>query len=36
MNFNFNFMKEGNCHSNKYNIWTLAPKGAKHQGELAD
>jgi hypothetical protein len=28
--------KESNCHSDKYNIWSLAPKGAGHQDELAD
>jgi hypothetical protein len=28
--------KESNCHSNKCNIWSLAPKGARHQDELAD
>jgi hypothetical protein len=28
--------KESNRHSNKYNIWSLAPKGARHQDELAD
>jgi hypothetical protein len=28
--------KESNCHSNKCNIWSLAPKGAGHQDELAD
>jgi hypothetical protein len=28
--------KESNCHSNKYNIWSPAPKGARHQDELAD
>jgi hypothetical protein len=28
--------KESNCHSNKDNIWSLAPKGARHQDELAD
>jgi hypothetical protein len=28
--------KESNCHSNKYNIWSLAPKGARHQDEMAD
>jgi hypothetical protein len=27
--------KESNCHSNVH-IWSLAPKGAKHQDELAD
>jgi hypothetical protein len=26
--------KESNCHSNKCNIWSLAPKGAGHQNEL--
>jgi hypothetical protein len=28
--------KEGNCHSYKFNIWSLAAKGARHQDELAD
>jgi hypothetical protein len=28
--------KESNCHSNKCNIWSPAPKGAGHQDELAD
>jgi hypothetical protein len=28
--------KESNCHSNKCNIWSLVPKGARHQDELAD
>jgi hypothetical protein len=28
--------KESNCHSNKCNIWSLAPKGARQQDELAD
>jgi hypothetical protein len=28
--------KESNCHSNKCGIWSLAPKGARHQDELAD
>jgi hypothetical protein len=28
--------KESNCHSNKCNIWSLAPKGALHQEKLAD
>jgi hypothetical protein len=28
--------KESNCHSNKCNIWSLAPKGARRQDELAD
>jgi hypothetical protein len=28
--------KESNCHSNKCNIWTPAPRGARHQDELAD
>jgi hypothetical protein len=28
--------KESNCHSNKCYIWSLAPKGAGHQDELAD
>jgi hypothetical protein len=28
--------KESNCHSNKCNIWPSAPKGARHQDELAD
>jgi hypothetical protein len=28
--------KECNCHSNKCNIWSLDPKGARHQDELAD
>jgi hypothetical protein len=28
--------KESNSHSNKCNIWSLAPKGARHQHELAD
>jgi hypothetical protein len=23
--------KESNCHSNKCNIWSLAPKGTRHQ-----
>jgi hypothetical protein len=27
--------KESNCHSNKCNIWSPAPKGARHQDELA-
>jgi hypothetical protein len=27
--------KESNCHSNKCNFWSLAPKGAGHQDELA-
>jgi hypothetical protein len=26
--------KECNCHSNKCNIWSLAPKGARHQDEI--
>jgi hypothetical protein len=25
--------KESTCHSNKCNIWSLAPKGAEHQDE---
>jgi hypothetical protein len=28
--------KESNCHSNKCNMWSLTPKGAGHQDELAD
>jgi hypothetical protein len=28
--------KESNCHSNKCNIWSLDPKEAGHQDELAD
>jgi hypothetical protein len=28
--------KESNCHSNKCNIWSPAPRGAGHQDELAD
>jgi hypothetical protein len=28
--------KESNCHWNKYNIWSLALKGARHQDELSD
>jgi hypothetical protein len=28
--------KESNCHSNKCNIWSPAPKGARHLDELAD
>jgi hypothetical protein len=28
--------KESNCHSNKCNIWSPAPKGARHQDEVAD
>jgi hypothetical protein len=28
--------EESNCHSNKCNIWSPAPKGARHQHELAD
>jgi hypothetical protein len=28
--------KESNCHSNKCNILSLVPKGARHQDELAD
>jgi hypothetical protein len=28
--------KESNCHSDKCNIWSPAPKGARHQDELAD
>jgi hypothetical protein len=28
--------KENNCHSNKCNIWSPAPKGTRHQDELAD
>jgi hypothetical protein len=28
--------KESNCHSNKCNIWSFAPKWARHQDELAD
>jgi hypothetical protein len=28
--------EESNFHSNKCNIWSLAPKGARHQDELAD
>jgi hypothetical protein len=28
--------KESNCHSNKCNIWSPAPSGARHQAELAD
>jgi hypothetical protein len=28
--------KESSCHSNKCNIWSLAPKGASHQEEQAD
>jgi hypothetical protein len=27
--------KENNCHSDKYNIWSLAPEEARHQDELA-
>jgi hypothetical protein len=26
--------KESNCHSNKCNIWSLAPKGARHTGRM--
>jgi hypothetical protein len=29
-------MKESNCHSKKCNIWSSAPKEARHQDELAD
>jgi hypothetical protein len=28
--------KESNSHSNKCNIWSLAPKGARLQDELSD
>jgi hypothetical protein len=28
--------KETNCHAKKCNIWSIAPKGARHQDELAD
>jgi hypothetical protein len=28
--------KESNCHSEKCNIWSPSPKGARHQDELAD
>jgi hypothetical protein len=28
--------KESNCHSNKSNIWSRAPKRVRHQGELAN
>jgi hypothetical protein len=28
--------KESNSHSNKGNIWSLAPKGARHQDKLAE
>jgi hypothetical protein len=28
--------KESNFHSNECNIWSLAPKGARHQDELTD
>jgi hypothetical protein len=28
--------KESTCHSNKCNIWSHAPKGARHQDGLAD
>jgi hypothetical protein len=28
--------KESNCHSNKCNSWLPAPRGARHQDELAD
>jgi hypothetical protein len=28
--------KVSNCHSNKCSIWSPAPKGARHQDELAD
>jgi hypothetical protein len=28
--------KESNSHRNKCNIWSLAPKGPRHQDELVD
>jgi hypothetical protein len=28
--------KDSNCHTNKCNIWSTAPKGARHQKEVTD
>jgi hypothetical protein len=28
--------KQNNCHSKKCKIWSSAPKGARHQDELAE